>query len=61
MTCQRQETSSRVFQLLQFWILDSQLLGQIVCQIIAVMKTKTGVFVVFKTERESKCPNELFL
>ena len=61
MTCQRQETSSRVFQLLQFWILDSQLLGQIVCQIIAVMKTKTGVFVVFKTERELKCPNELFL
>ena len=61
MTCQRQETSSRVFQLLQFWILDSQLLGQIVCQIIAVMKTKTGVFVVFKTEREFKIPNELFL
>ena len=39
MTCQRQETSRRVFQLLQIWILDSQLLGQKVCQIISVMKT----------------------
>ena len=40
---------------------DRQLLRQKVCQIISVMITNTGEFVVFKTKRELKCQNELFL
>ena len=35
--------------------MDHQLLRQKVCQRISVMKTNTGVFVVFKTRRELKC------
>ena len=35
--------------------MDRQLLRQKVCQGISVMKTNTGVFVVFKTKRELKC------
>jgi hypothetical protein len=34
---------------------DCHLLRQKACQRISVMKTNTGVFVVFKTKRESKC------
>ena len=34
---------------------DRQLLHQKVRQRITVMKTNTGVFVVFKTKRELKC------
>ena len=34
---------------------DRHLLRQKVCQRISVMKTNTGVFVVFKTKHESKC------
>ena len=30
-------------------------------QLISVMKTHTGVFVVFKTKLELECQNELFL
>ena len=33
----------------------SHLLAQKVCQRISVMKTNTGVFVVFKTKRKLKC------
>ena len=40
--------------------MDRQLLRQKVRQIISVIKTNTGVFVVFKTKRELKCQNELF-
>ena len=39
--------------------MNRQLLRQKVHQIISVMKTNTGVFVVFKTKRELKCQNEL--
>ena len=35
--------------------MDRHLLHQKVCQRISVMKTNTGVFVVFKTKRELKC------
>ena len=35
--------------------MDHQLLHQKVRQRISVMKINTGVFVVFKTKRESKC------
>ena len=42
-------------------IMDRQLLRQKVRQKISVMKTNTGVFVVFKTKCELKCQNELFL
>ena len=42
-------------------IMDRQSLRQKVRQIISVMKTNTGVFVVFTTKRELKCQNELFL
>ena len=38
--------------------MDHQLLSQKVRQKISVMKTNTGVF---KTKRELKCQNELFL
>ena len=41
-------------------IIDCQLLRQKVCQIISLIKTKTCVFVVFKTKPELKCQNELF-
>ena len=34
---------------------DHHLLHQKVCQRISVMKTNTGVFVVYKTKRELKC------
>ena len=34
---------------------DGHLLHQKVCQRISVMKTNTGVFVVFKTKHELKC------
>ena len=44
-----------------YTIMERQLLRQKVRQIILVMKTNTGVFVVFKTKRELKCQNELFL
>ena len=37
------------------------LLRQKVHQRISVMKTNTGVFVVFKTKRELKCKNVFFL
>ena len=40
---------------LQCQRMDRQLLRQKVCQGISVMKTNTGVFVVFKTKRELKC------
>ena len=36
-------------------IMDHQLLRQKVRQIILVMKTNTGVFVVFKTKHKLKC------
>ena len=39
--------------------MDCQLLRQKVHQKISVMKTNSGVFVVFKTKRELKCHNEL--
>ena len=39
--------------------MDRQLLRQKVGQKISVMKTNTGVFVVFKTKRELKNQNEL--
>ena len=42
-------------------IIDRQLLRQKVRQKISVIKTNTFVFCVFKTKRESKCQNELFL
>ena len=48
-------------RLIQQSIMDRQLLCQKVHQIISVMKTNTGVFVVFKTKRELKYQNELFL
>ena len=35
--------------------MDRQLLRQKVRQRISVMKSNNGVFVVFKTKRESKC------
>jgi hypothetical protein len=38
-----------------------QLLHQKVRQIISVMKTNIGVFVVFKTKRELESQNELYL
>ena len=41
--------------------MDRQLLRQIVRHKISVIKTNTCVFVVFKTKRELKCQNELFL
>ena len=41
--------------------MDRQLLRQKVCQIISEMKTDPCVLVVFKTKRELKCQNELFL
>ena len=34
---------------------DRQLLGQKVRQRISVMKTNTGIFVVFKTKHELRC------
>ena len=40
---------------------DRHLLRQKVRQIISVMKTNNGGFVVFTTKRELKCQNELFL
>ena len=40
--------------------MDRHLLHQKIRHIISVMKTNTGVFVVFKTKRELKCQNELF-
>ena len=39
--------------------MDRQLLRQKVCQKFSVMKTNTGVFVVFKTKCELKCQNYL--
>ena len=42
-------------------IMDRQLLRHKVCQIISVRKTNSGVFVLFKTKRELKCQNELFV
>ena len=52
-------------QLLQYWTMswsllqrqkaDRHLLRQKVRERISVMKTNTGVFVVFKTKRELKC------
>ena len=40
---------------------DRHLLRQKVRQRISVMKTNTGVFVVFKTKHEVKCQNDFFL
>ena len=40
---------------------DRHLLRQKVRQRISVMNANTSVFVVFKTKRELKCQNELFL
>ena len=42
-------------------IMNRQLLRQKVRQKISVIKTNTCVFVAFKTKRELKCKNELFL
>ena len=42
---------------LQHQRVDRQLLCQKACQRISVMKTNTGVFVVFKTKCELKCQN----
>ena len=39
--------------------IDRQLLRQKIGQKISVMKTNTGVFVVFKKKHELKCQNEL--
>ena len=39
--------------------MDPQLLRQKVGKKFSLMKTNTGVFVVFKTKRESKCQNFL--
>ena len=49
----RQKLNSGVF--LQHQRMDRQLLRQKVRQRISVMKTNTGVFVVFKKKRELKC------